>query len=136
MHVAALAIDRRDSWHLRCTGRGAVKAAPKPYIDPRNLPPVASATLGRILRYVKPYRLRAAGVCLCIVLAAALNLAPALFVKRIVDLAIPRGDLGLLWLSCAAMVAGPLIAGLLQMAHKYGAETIGQDVMLDLRMAL
>ncbi len=113
-----------------------MKGTPKTHIDPRNLPPVETATLARIAEYVKPYSLRAAGVCLCIVFAAALNLAPAYFVKRIVDVAIPRGDLALLWWSCAAMVGGPLIAGLLQMAHKYGAETIGQDVMLDLRVAL
>jgi ATP-binding cassette, subfamily B, bacterial len=113
-----------------------VKGTPKTYIDPKQLPSVEAATLGRIVRYVKPYSVRAAGVCACIVLAATLNLAPAWFVKRIVDVAIPRGDLALLWLSCAAMIGGPLLAGLLQMAHKYGAETIGQDVMLDLRVAL
>jgi ATP-binding cassette subfamily B protein len=65
-----------------------------------------------------------------------LNLAPAWFVKQIVDVAIPRGDLKLLWICCAAMVAGPLVAGLLQVAQKYGAEWIGQQVMLDLRVAL
>jgi ATP-binding cassette subfamily B protein len=114
----------------------AVKGAPRTHIDTSRLPSVQSATLVRILQYVKPYWLRATAVCACIVGAAALNLVPALFVKRIVDVAIPRGDLALLWLSCAAMIVGPLAAGVLQMAHKYGAETIGQDIMLDLRVAL
>jgi ATP-binding cassette subfamily B protein len=68
--------------------------------------------------------------------AAMLNLAPAWFVKQIVDVAIPRGNMKLLWICCAAMVAGPLVAGLLQVAQKYGAEWIGQQVMLDLRVAL
>lgn len=72
----------------------------------------------------------------CILLGAILNLAPAWLVKRIVDVAIPRGDLPLLWLCCGGMIAGPLAAGLLQMAQKYGAERIGQDVMFDLRVAL
>jgi ATP-binding cassette subfamily B protein len=68
--------------------------------------------------------------------AAILNLAPAWFVKQIVDVAIPRGQATYLWLCCAAMVVGPLLAGLLQVAQKYGAEWIGQQVMLDLRVAL
>jgi ATP-binding cassette subfamily B protein len=114
----------------------AVKGVPKTYIDPRDLPAVESATVGRIFGYVKPYRLRAAGVGACIVLAATLNLASPWFVKRIIDVAIPRGDLHLLWMYCAGMIAGPVLAGLVQVAQKYGAETIGQDVMVDLRVAL
>jgi ATP-binding cassette subfamily B protein len=105
-------------------------------IDPKDLPPLEPATLARIVGYLAPCWRRAAGVGACIVAAAALNLAPPWFVKRIVDVAIPRGDLALLWLYCAGMIAGPLLAGLVQVAQKYGAEMIGQQVMLDLRVAL
>ena len=104
-------------------------------IDPKDLPPLEPATLARIVGYLAPYWRRAGGVGACIVAAAALNLAPPWFVKRIVDVAIPRGDLALLWLCCAGMIAGPLLAGLVQVAQKYEAERIGQ-VMLDLRVAL
>ena len=68
--------------------------------------------------------------------AAILNLAAPWFVKQIIDVAIPRGDLRLLWLYCAGMIAGPVLAGLVQVAQKYSAESIGQDVMVDLRVAL
>ena len=34
------------------------------------------------------------------------------------------------------MIAGPVAAGLLQVAQKYNSEKIGQDVMFDLRVAL
>src|SRR5436309_1429275 len=105
-------------------------------IDPKDLPPLEPATLARIVGYLAPYWRRAGGVGACIVAAAALNLAPPWFVKRIVDVAIPRGDLALLWLCCAGMIAGPLLAGLVQVAQKYDAERIGQQVMLDLRVAL
>jgi ATP-binding cassette subfamily B protein len=113
-----------------------VKLAKKTYIDPQGLPPLQAATFRRIVGYTKPYRLRAVSVIACMLGAAMLNLAPAWFVKQIVDVAIPRGDMTLLWICCAAMVAGPLVAGLLQVAQKYGAEWIGQQVMLDLRVAL
>ncbi len=70
------------------------------------------------------------------VAAAALNLASPWFIKHIVDVAIPNGDLRLLWLCCSGMIAGPLAAGFIRVAQKYGAESIGQQVMLDMRIAL
>src|SRR5437762_5392481 len=108
----------------------------KTYIDPTQLPAVDRTTLRRILSYVGPYRARAGGVLICIIVASVLNLALPWFAKRIVDVAIPHGDLRLLWLYCAGMIAGPVAAGLLQVAQKYGVETIGQGVMFDLRVAL
>ena len=87
-----------------------MKLAKKTYIDPQRLPRLQGATLRRILGYTKPYRLRAASVIACMIGAAILNLAPAWFVKQIVDVAIPRGQTTYLWLCCAAMVVGRLIA--------------------------
>ena len=85
---------------------------------------------------MKPYRLRAAGVGVCMVVAAVLTLASPWFVKRVVDVALPNRDLRLLWWCCAGMIAGPLLAEFVRVGQKYAAETIGQDVMLDLRTAL
>ena len=113
-----------------------MRGAHKTYIDPSSFPTVESDTLRRILTYLWPYRLRVALVVTCIALGAVLNLAPAWFVKRIVDDAIPRHDYRSLAFYCALMVAGPLLAGLLQIAQKFGAETIGQSVMFDLRVAV
>jgi ATP-binding cassette, subfamily B, bacterial len=106
------------------------------FMKPTHLPDVDKTTLRRIVSYVTPYSGRAAFVFSCIVLASVLNLALPWFAKRIVDEAIPRGDVHLLWLYCAGMIAGPVAAGFLQVAQKYGAEAIGQDVMFDLRAAL
>src|SRR4051812_33975350 len=87
---------------------------------PLHLPDVEKTTVYRILSYVVPYRARAAAVLGCITAAAVLNLALPWFAKQIVDVAIPRGDMALLWLYCGGMVAGPVAAGLLQVAQKYG----------------
>src|SRR5262245_22847605 len=136
-HRASLLIHQRDRCvALRLLWRNRVKGAPKPHIDPHQFPIYDSATFYRIVQYIKPYTLQVIVVGVCIVLASLFNLASAWFVKRIIDVAIPSGNLTLLWLYCAGMVAGPLLAGLVQVAQKYTAEAIGQDVMLDLRVAL
>ncbi len=116
--------------------RAAVVPAPAIRIDPGDCAAPAPATLRRVLTSTRPYWLRATGVGACMALAAMLNLAAPWFMKEIVDEAIPRNDLRLLWLYCLGMIAGPLVAGFVQVAQKYGAETIGQNVMLDLRVAL
>ena len=109
--VARLSTKIAPPWHLRCTFARIVKPVRCTVIDRRDLPAIEPITLRRILRYVRPYRSRAAVIVGCILLGAILNLAPAWLVKRIVDVAIPRGDLPLLWLCCGGMIAGPLAAG-------------------------
>ena len=108
----------------------------KTSITPSDIPGLDAAIFGRIVECVKPYWMRALGVGICMVAAALLSLAAPWFVKRVVDVALPNRDLRLLWLSCAGMIAGPLLAECVRVGQKYLAETIGQDVMLDLRTAL
>jgi ATP-binding cassette, subfamily B, bacterial len=98
--------------------------------------PIERATLSRILRYFRPYRRQVVWVMLSIALAALAGGLPPLFIKRIVDHAIPgRHYQELGWL-CVGMVVGPLFAGLLAVAHKYLAAWIGEQVMYDLRLEL
>lgn len=98
--------------------------------------PIERATLSRIVKYFRPYRRQVVWVTLSIGLSALAGGLPPLFIKHIVDHAIPRRlyvELG--WL-CAGMVLGPLVAGLLGVAHKYLAAWIGERVMYDLRLEL
>ncbi len=108
----------------------------KTRIDPKHLPFPEATTLRRILAYVRPYSPRAVMVVACMAVGAALNLCLPWFMRGVVDEAIPQGNLTLLWLYCAAMVAGPAAAGLVEGVQKYGCEMIGQQVMLDLRVTL
>ena len=108
----------------------------KTRLDPQALPAVEATMLRRILGYVWPYWRRVLLAISCMVAGAALNLCLPWFMRRVVDEAIPRGDFTLLWLYCGAMVAGPALAGLIDVAQKYSSELIGQQVMLDLRVAL
>jgi len=113
-----------------------VTSTKKSYIDPRDLPAVDRATLRRILAYLRPYIWTLIGVVGLIVGAALLNLLPPLLLKAVVDRAIPSRDLRLLLWLCAAMIAGPLTASLLQVAQKYLTTSIAERVMLDLRKQL
>lgn len=120
-------------WNMRCTCWRRVR---KTYIDPKDAGAIRVTTLRRVLTYVRPHWRSACVVLFCIALGAVLSLALPWFIKRIVDVAIPRRDVRLLWLYSAGMMAGPLAAGLLGVVRKYTAETIGQQVMFDLRVAL
>jgi ATP-binding cassette subfamily B protein len=113
-----------------------LKPIRKTPIDRDHLPPLRRTTLRRILRYLQPHWRRGLAVLACILTAAALNLAAPLFIKRIIDVAIPLRSTWLLSLYCGAMIAGSLVAGLVQVVQKYCAETIGQRAMLDMRVAI
>ena len=121
---------------MRLAGARRDSLVNKTRLDPKDLPPVETATLRRILSHVHPYWRRALLVLVCMTTGAALNLSLPWFMRRVVDEALPQGNAKLLWLYCAAMIAGPALAGLLEVVQKYSSEAIGQQVMLDLRVAL
>src|SRR5262249_10698030 len=131
-----LCANRNWPRHIGCISPAPMRWVRKSHIDPEHCPLLDSLLLRRIIRCLKPHQMRAAGVAAAIVACAVLNLAAPWFVKQIIDVAIPRRDPTLLWLCCLVMIAGPLVAGLVQVVQKYGAERIGQDVMFDLRSEL
>ncbi|HKQ70549.1 MAG TPA: ABC transporter ATP-binding protein, partial [Polyangiaceae bacterium] len=113
-----------------------VPATKKTYIAPADLPSVERATLRRIASYLGPYRKQGFLVVISITGAAALNALPPLFIKHIVDRALPEKSLELLLFACAGMVLGPFMAGLLGVAQRYLAAFIAERVMFDLRVSL
>ena len=73
---------------------------------------------------------------IAIVGAALLNALPPLFMKLVVDRAIPERKLNLLALACLGMVLGPLLAGGLGVVQKYFGAYIAERIMFDLRVQL
>jgi len=108
----------------------------KSVIDPRDIPEIERATMRRIFSFLRPYRRQALLVLGSIILAALCGALPPLFLKRIVDHAIPQRQLTLLFLLCGGMALGPLVAGLLGVAQRYLAAFIAERVMFDLRVQL
>jgi ATP-binding cassette, subfamily B, bacterial len=98
--------------------------------------PIERVTLSRIARYFRPYRRQVLWVMSSVALGAMAGGLPPLFIKRIVDHAIPGGLTTELALLCGGMVLGPMLQGLLGVAYKYLAAWIGEQVMYDLRLEL
>ena len=108
------------------------------YFSPadRRMTELDSAIVRRMIATMAPYRRDLVILVSSICGAAVLNLVTPLCIQRIVDDAIPRADLTMLALLCAAMIAVPLAAGLLGIAQKYRAQHIGERLTLDLRAKL
>lgn len=94
------------------------------------------ALMGRLLRYLRPYRWHTLLALLLLMLQSGLALVGPRLTERALDAAIPRQDLGLLGL-LAALFLGTL---LLEFVVEYGGVLlttwIGQRVMYDLRMQI
>lgn len=99
-------------------------------------PRLSRAELRRIGRYFARYWVQWAVVCACIAITASLNVLPPFCVGRILDRAIPNGDLTLLTLLASAMVALAIATGLVGVLQQSLTARAGQNIMFDLRNQL
>ncbi len=92
--------------------------------------------VGRLLRYVHPYRALAAGALVLLMVEGLLQLVGPLLTQRVIDVALPARDAAMAW-HAALVFAGSLA---LAFACSYGetilTATLGQRVMRDLRQQL
>jgi ATP-binding cassette subfamily B protein len=91
------------------------------------------ALFRRLIRYLRPYRWLVASALALLAVEATVALVGPELTKRAIDVAIPRGDAGMLWTLAGVFV----LAMLLGFAADYGGAIlttlIGQRVMNDLR---
>jgi len=99
-------------------------------------PRLRHASVRRVARCFAPYWRLILAILAVVVASAALNVAPPLLIKAIIDDAIPSHDLARLTALVAAMVGAALLAGLAQVLENWLNLRIGQAVMFDLRNAL
>ena len=92
--------------------------------------------LPRIVRYFRPYARSWLTILLCIAATTGLNLLPPLFVREIIDVALPNRDAWLLVGAVAGSVLAGLLARLIGVAQFSINVRIGQGVMFDLRNEL
>ena len=95
------------------------------------------ALLRRALGSFRPHRRKGGLVVACIVMGAALGLAPALVTKALIDhLTGVHRSFGRLALLVSGGVAASLLAGLVGVGESYLRTTISQGIMLDFRNQL
>lgn len=93
-------------------------------------------SLARVLALFAPYRRRIAGVVALMLLAAAIGLAGPFLLRAVIDLALPRQDLGLLLLLVGGMVTVALAAAAVGAWQVVLTARIGQTLLHDLRVRL
>ncbi|MDQ3783261.1 MAG: ABC transporter ATP-binding protein/permease [Actinomycetota bacterium] len=99
-------------------------------------PKVDRALLGRVLRYGAPYKAKMAIILATIVVISVLALAPPLIMRSLIDDAIPDRDLRLVTFLGIAMVAIPLVTGVLGVLQRWASSAVGEGIIFDLRNQL
>jgi ATP-binding cassette subfamily B protein len=98
---------------------------------------VTRPLLRRVLSYFAPHKTRGLIVVVCLLVEAALGLAPAIVFKAVIDyLARPGGQFGHLALLVVAGVGSVLVGGLVSVAESYVTALISQDIVFELRKEL
>ncbi len=75
-------------------------------------------------------------VIVCIVVGAALGLAPPLLTRHLIDVALARHDVRSLWFDALGMVAAASVAALVGVYQGYLNSLVGEGIMRDLRTGL
>src|SRR5688572_4486386 len=95
-----------------------------------------SRLMKRLLAYVRPYRLLVVTAITLLIAEGALQLVGPLLTQRVIDVAIPARDIGMI-ARAVALFGAVLVA---QFALSYGetmlTSLLGQRVMRDLRMQI
>lgn len=104
--------------------------------DESQSPDIDRVLLSRVLSYARPYRGHLALVLVTIVVITLLSLVPPLLMRTLIDDAIPDEDLTLVTLLGVAMVAVPLINGVVGVLQRRATAAMGEGIIYDLRRQL
>jgi ATP-binding cassette, subfamily B, bacterial len=106
------------------------------YDEERDRPQVDRALLRRVLAYALPYRGLLAVVLVTILVITAVSLAPPLLMRDLIDRAIPDRDLGRVTALGLAMIAVPLVSGIVGVVQRWASARAGEGIIFDLRTGL
>jgi ABC-type multidrug transport system fused ATPase/permease subunit len=91
------------------------------------------AVLGRLLGYMRAYRMTSALLILGFLASTALSLLPAYLVRMALDSMLIPNQTKLLWIIAAAMVGAAILQGFLDFITRYYAESRGQLIVYTIR---
>ena len=104
--------------------------------DKQDRPNVNRSLLLRVWDYAKPYRWKVLGLLVTIFLISGLSLLPPLFIRELIDNAIPNENVRMLNLLAIGMIAVPLLNGLIGVFQRRLSAQVGEGVIYDLRRSL
>ncbi|HET6873353.1 MAG TPA: ABC transporter ATP-binding protein [Acidimicrobiales bacterium] len=97
---------------------------------------VTPGTMGRIWRFLRPYRGRLGIYLFVIVLTAVVGSVPPLLVKSLIDHGVRNHDVNLVDVLAAGMVGLALAQTALSLVNRWFGSVIGEGIIYDLRVAL
>lgn len=92
--------------------------------------------LRRVLGYAQPYRGMVALVLAAIIGISLLELLPPLILRRLIDVVLPAKDLHGLNLLALALLAIPVVSGLIDVVQRYFSARMGEGIIFDLRQQM
>lgn len=106
--------------------------------DPSNIEgaSVGRDVVKRVWRFARPYRRMLLLFLFTIIVAAVINLAPPLLIRRIIDDALPQQDSDALALLAGLMVLAAFGDAALGLLGRWYSSRIGEGLIFDLRVAL
>ncbi len=99
-------------------------------------PAVNRSLLLRVWDFAKPYQIKVLGLLVTIVIITGLSLIPPLLFRQLIDVAIPEENVSMLNRLALAMIAIPLMNGLVGVLQRRLSAEVGEGVIYDLRRAL
>lgn len=103
------------------------------FIDEENKPKISKKILGRIFKYYIPYWKLLVLLVLCIVVTSVLGLVTPIFMKQIIDVALPNKNINLLMLLIVKSFTATVISGLILVGQNYLNSWISKHIMFDIR---
>ena len=99
-------------------------------------PKVTWELMRRVLRYAKPYSTQIISMLLMILFNTGLTLLTPLIMRDLIDRTIPSGDINRLVRLALALLAIPIVGGLINVVQRRLNAFVGEGVIYDLRRGL
>src|SRR5215210_1588032 len=122
--------------HMGGPPHAALRRAAKNGVDGDAPTRVDRALVRRVWGFARPYRRRLLLFLVTVTAGALIALAPPLLFKRIIDVAIPNGDRGLVTTLAVVALVLALVSTALDVAQRYWSAIVGEGLIFDLRSAL
>ena len=97
---------------------------------------VQKGLVKRVWHFARPYRTQTSWYLATIIVEAVLGLAPPLLIRRIIDVAIPQQNRGMVSVLAVLMVAAAFVGGGLSLVERYFSARIGEGLIYQLRSTL